>query len=286
MTKTELFKLGGTISKRTAIIVGIVGSIILLACWYFLTLSGNIIPKSILPNPVDVILSYPSLIAHSSLLANMWATIKLNLMSYVYALSLAIPLGFIIGMFPIFNALFSKYIDAIRYTPMGAMTGVFLAIFGLSFTMKANFLAFGIFIFILPAVVNKIQQLQNPSNAEEFVYLQTIKTLGANNWQKFRYVYFPHVMRQVSIDIINLTAISYTYITIIEIVNKELGIGSLIHTMGRQSKTPEVFALLFLIIIIGIVQDRILRWLDQLLFPSKYNKKPLSITSLIMKPNE
>lgn len=274
---SELFKIGGSVSKRTELLVGIIGSAILLLLWYSVTYTGTIIPKSIFPNPVDVLLSYPRLLMENALLINAWATIKLNIMSYVYALILAIPCGFIIGMFPVMNALFSKYIDAIRYTPMGAMTGVFLAIFGLSFTMKANFLAFGIFIYILPAVVNKVQQLQNPSNAEEFVFLQTIKTLGASDWQKFRYVYFPHVMRQVSADIINLTAISYTYITIIEVVNKDLGIGCMIRTMGRQSDTASVFALLFLIIIIGICQDQLLKFFDKLLFPSKYNRKKLGV---------
>jgi hypothetical protein len=51
--------------------------------------------------------------------------------------------------------------------------------------------------------------------------------------------------------------------------------------MSRQSRTAEVYALLFLIIAIGILQDVLLKKLDVVLFPSKYNKP--SIKSKIMK---
>ena len=147
--------------------------------------------------------------------------------------------------------------------------------------LKASFLAFGIIIYILPVVVQRVSELQNPANDKDYVYLQTISTLGATNWQKFRYVYFPYVMQRVSTDVINLTAISYTYIVIAETLNKEGGIGALINIMSRQSRTAEVYALLFLIIAIGILQDVLLKKLDVVLFPSKYNKP--SIKSKIMK---
>lgn len=161
------------------------------------------------------------------------------------------------------------------------MSGIFIAAIGIGFDMKASFLAFGIIIYILPVVVQRVSELQNPANDKDYVYLQTISTLGATNWQKFRYVYFPYVMQRVSTDVINLTAISYTYIVIAETLNKEGGIGALINIMSRQSRTAEVYALLFLIIAIGILQDVLLKKLDVVLFPSKYNKP--SIKSKIMK---
>lgn len=184
-------------------------------------------------------------------------------------------------MFPVTKALFGKYFDAFRYLPIPAVSGIFIAAIGIGFDMKASFLAFGIIIYILPVVVQRVSELQNPANDKDYVYLQTISTLGATNWQKFRYVYFPYVMQRVSTDVINLTAISYTYIVIAETLNKEGGIGALINIMSRQSRTAEVYALLFLIIAIGILQDVLLKKLDVVLFPSKYNKP--SIKSKIMK---
>lgn len=278
----ELFKMGGSISKKNSLIVGTVGLLFLLIIWYLITVNG-LIPTKILPNPLDVIKSYYVLVTELDLVQNVWYSISLNLLGYFYALLIAIPLGFLIGLYPINNALFSKYFDALRFLPLPAASGIFIAIFGLGFTMKADFLAFGILIYILPVVVQRISELQNPANDKDNVYLQTIKTLGASNWQKFKYVYFPYVMEKISDDIRVLTAISWTYIVIVEQLNKEGGVGAMISTLNRQSRTPEVYALLLLIIAIGVLQDICLKELDKLLFPSKHNKPSINFKKLFIK---
>jgi NitT/TauT family transport system permease protein len=277
---TELFKMGGSVGKKTDTTVFFIGLMLLLSFWYMVTYTG-VISNRILPNPVDVVKSYSTMLFEYNLLENAWYSIKLNFLGYFYALVISIPIGFIIGMFPIGKSLFNKIFDAFRFIPLPATTGIFIAIFGLAFNMKANFLAFGIIIYILPVVIQRINELQNPSNDKDFVFLQTIKTLGASNWQKFRYVYFPYVMGKISDDIRVLTAISWTYISIVEILNKDGGIGSLISTLSRQSRTAEVYALIFLIIIIGILQDLLFRWIDKKLFPYKHDKKPFSLKNII-----
>ena len=104
----ELFKMGGTISKKSEIVVGGIGLIFLLIVWYLVTKNG-LIPTKILPNPVDVVKSYGVLITELDLFKNVWYSISLNLLGYFYALLIAIPLGFVIGLYPVTNALFSKY---------------------------------------------------------------------------------------------------------------------------------------------------------------------------------
>ena len=108
----ELFKMGGTITHKQALATGIIGAVVLLLLWYLVT------RPQILPNPVNVLKAYPDLISNSALFTNTWYTIKLNLMGYFYALIIAIPLGLIIGLFPVTKALFGKYFDALRYLPI------------------------------------------------------------------------------------------------------------------------------------------------------------------------
>ena len=278
----ELFKMGGNITKKTDTFVFVIGIIIMFSFWLLVTTSG-IISNRILPNPINVIGSYQGMFVNANLATNVWYSIKLNFLGYFYALIIAVPLGFIIGMFPIGKSLFNRIFDAFRFIPIPACSGIFIAIFGFVFTMKASFLAFGILIYILPKVIQRVNDLQNPSNDKDYVYLQTITTIGATNWQKFRYVYFPYVMNKISDDVRVLTAISWTYITIVEILNKDGGIGSMISTYSRQSKTPEVFALIFLIIIIGIWQDLLFKMIDKLLFPHKHNKKPFNFKNFLTK---
>lgn len=107
----QLFKMGGTITHKQALVTGIIGAIVLLLLWYLVTMSGEIIRPQILPNPINVLKAYPDLISNSALFTNTWYTVKLNLMGYFYALIIAI----IIGLFPVTKALFGKYFDASLY---------------------------------------------------------------------------------------------------------------------------------------------------------------------------
>ncbi|HLF65959.1 MAG TPA: hypothetical protein VI603_19510, partial [Saprospiraceae bacterium] len=68
-----------------------------------------------------------------------------------------------------------------------------------------------------------------------------------------------------------LTAISWTYIIVAEGISSEGGIGSLIWRVGlRQGRVDKVFAMLIIIMVIGVLQDRFLVWLDRQFFPYKY----------------
>jgi NitT/TauT family transport system permease protein len=102
--------------------------------------------------------------------------------------------------------------------------------------------------------------------------LQTVFTLGATNWQTIKTVYLPAVMSKLMDDIRVLTAISWTYIIIAELLNRRGGIGSLIYIKARQGQLEKVFAMLIVIILIGFLQDRIFAYFDRRLFPHKYLK--------------
>lgn len=258
---------GGTLSKKESTVIGVAGAVTLLLTWHLLTLNGGLISPGILPNPVRVVKCVPRLLSEYRLMRNIWYTVSLNLSGYLIAVLVAVPLGFSIGIIPLLNALFRKYFEALRYLPLPTVSGIFISIFGLAFGMKASFLAFGIFIFALPSVIGKVTDLQNPANVKDNVYLQTAKTMGMTNRQTFRYVYFPYVMEKVYDDIRSLVAISYTYVVIAESLNKVGGIGAMISTFTRQSRTPEIYALLFIIVTIGLLQDKIFKALKPVIFP-------------------
>lgn len=309
----SLFKLRGELNKQQSFILGIAGFVILMLIWWALaeyfsdykknvetmthppsmfdttavhinrdslfradsiryanaTDSTKIYP--VLPPPLKVIQSYPSLIKEDKLQNDAKRSIWLNLKGYFWAIFISIPLGFIVGLFPIFRGLFSKPVDAMRYLPLTALTGLFIIWFGIDDVMKVSFLAFGIIVYLLPVVVQRIDQVMD-------VYLKTVFTLGANNWQTIRTVYFPSVLAKLMDDIRVLTAISWTYIIIAELINRQGGLGARIYIQARQGHLEKVFAILIVIVIIGFLQDRLFIYLDRRLFPFKYEKTTDSIS--------
>ncbi|TDQ28494.1 ABC transporter permease [Tenacibaculum caenipelagi] len=220
----------------------------------------------LLPSPIKVIKAFPELNKDDDVIGNTFFSIKLNVLGYLLAILVAIPIGFLLGLVPLFRGLFSRIIDSYRFIPLTAVTGIFIMWLGLGSEMKVFFLAFGIIVYLIPVVVQRIDEVQK-------VYLNTVFTLGASTWQTIKTVYIPYVLSKLIDDIRVLTAISWTYITIVEMLNKGGGIGELIWTAKRQSRIDKAFAILIIIVIIGILQDRLFVMIDKIFFPFKHVNK-------------
>ncbi len=232
-----------------------------------LTVRQDWISNSLLPSPLAVIQSYKELYTKDHLLSNTAFSVYLNLSGYLIAILISLPLGFAIGLFPLFRALFSRSIDALRFVPLTAVTGLFIAWFGIGTAMKVQFLAFGIFVYLLPVIVQRIDDVDS-------VYEQTAYTLGANKWQQIRTVFIPSVISRISDDIRVLVAISWTYIIVAELVNANSGgIGAIAFKSARMSRIDKVFAILLIIVLIGFIQDKLFLLLDRLFLPHKHQTK-------------
>jgi len=275
-----MFDIRGSMTKNQTLITSVVGICVLIGLWYAVasipmsmveTESGEMVrtslhDKGIFPVPSEVLAALPELHFKDGLILNLWYSLKLNFWGYLESIAICIPLGFLIGLFPAFKGMFSKPVDALRFIPLTAVTGVFIAWFGIGQAMKVHFLAFGIIVYLLPVVTQRVLQVAE-------VYQQTAFTLGATKWQMIRKIFLPDVLSKVFDDVRVLVAISWTYIIIAEMQNMEGGIGAMVWKSARQSRIDKVFAILFIIIIVGFLQDLLFKWLDRRLFKHKYATK-------------
>ncbi|MCB1191688.1 MAG: ABC transporter permease subunit [Leptospiraceae bacterium] len=262
MKKSVLFELRGTLSRKISTVIMLIGFVGIIVFWQLITTLTQI-PPSILPSPMMVITSLPELHFENALVRNSIYSIRLNLLGYLEAVAISIPIGFMIGLFPVFRAMMDKYVQAMRFIPLAATTGLFIIWFGIYDNMKVQFLACSIVVYLLPVVVQRIDEVEK-------VYEQTAFTLGASKRQMIFTVYLPAVLSRIIDDIRVLVAISWTYITIAEALNMTGGIGALAYKCARQSRTDKVFAVLAIIILIGFVQDKLFKILDKKIFPFKY----------------
>lgn len=263
----NLFRLKHEVSKPWIITLEISGVLLLLLAWQYIS---NKYGEAILPSPSQVYSATGEMLEGSKemkgqdkLIPNLIYSIKINYWSYLKAAFYAILIGFPIGLMPFFKHLTNRHIDALRFIPLTAVTGLFIAWYGIEDEMRINFLTFGIFVYLLPVVVQRVSDVED-------IYVQTGHTMGCSYWQKIRYIYFPSVSSKVFDDFRVLVAISWTYIIVAEMVNKENGVGALIFTAARQSRLDKVFAILIVIIIVGFLQDKLFKWVDKQLFKHKY----------------
>ena len=256
-------------SATQKLIFGLLGLGLVLLIWIALTAGANPVLKPVvLPSPLSVLYAFPELLRENNLIRNMGFSIGLNLSGYLEAILITIPIGFFIGLVKYSRWGFQWQVDALRYVPLTALTLLFIVWFGIETDMKVHFLAFGIIIYMLPVMVQRIDEVDD-------VYLKTVHTLGATDWQVLKSVFFPSVVSRLSDDIRVLTAISWTYIIVAESINSNQGgLGTLIYAVGqRQVRSDKIFALLIIIMAIGVIQDKIFVRLDKQLFPYKYQAK-------------
>jgi len=265
---SNLFELRAPLSKTQQLYLGTAGILIFLVLWIILTMGESpLVKPGILPHPLRVLGAYGDLYTDNDLIQNTFRSIGLNLAGYATAILISLPIGFAIGLWGIFRGAFQSHIDGIRFVPLTAVTGLFILWFGIGTTMKVSFLAFGIIIYLLPVIVVRIDEVKD-------VYLKTVYTLGATDWQTIRTVYIPSVLSRISDDIRVLTAISWTYIIVAEGIGDQGGLGSLIFRTGqRMGRVDKTFAILILIILFGVFQDKVFAYLDRKFFPHKYQTK-------------
>jgi NitT/TauT family transport system permease protein len=258
------FCIRGKLTVQSQRAIELIGAIVFLGLWQLA--SGTIIPSSILPSPVQVVMAFPELHVKDAIIYNSIYSIKLNTMGLLEAVAFALPLGMLIGLFPLCRALTERYVTAARFLPLTAVVGLFIAWFGIDMNMKVQFLAFAIFIYLLPVVIQKVDGMEE-------VLVQTVRTLGASTYQTVRTIFVPGVISRVFDDIRVLAALSWTYIVVAEMVNAGGGgVGALTYIAARQSRIDKVFAILLVIVLIGFVQDQMLKLIDSIAFPYKYAK--------------
>jgi NitT/TauT family transport system permease protein len=259
----ELFALRGKLPPKTRLVIEFVGLAVILITWWLVVTTG-LVSARMLPSPVSVISSYGELVGQDHLVRNLLFSLMLNVLGYIEAILIALPLGFLIGLQPIPRALFERYITAGRFLPLSAVVGLFILWFGMYTNMKVQFLALGIIVYLLPMVIQRVDEVDQ-------IYHDTVKTLGASKWQAVTSVFIPGAYSKISDDIRVIVAISWTYIIIAEVVNRtQGGIGALCYSVSRAARPDKVFAILAVIILVGIIQDKLFLFLDRITLRHKY----------------
>lgn len=258
----ELFELRGELSRQKKTVIEIVGAIFLILVWKWIT-DVELISPYILPKPGNVLVSFVDLFQKDNLIENIKFSLMLNFAGCLEAILISLPLGFLLGLFPVFKAFSERYLSASRFLPLPAVLGIFIAGFGIYVNMKVQFLAVSIIVYLVPVVAQRVAETPQ-------VYVDMAKTLGATKWQTIRWIFIPDVFSRVWVDIGVLSAISWTYITIAEKVNdNEGGLGALAEISRRQSRIDKVYAVIILIVFIGWAWDKLHTGSDKAMFGFK-----------------
>jgi ABC-type nitrate/sulfonate/bicarbonate transport system permease component len=229
--------------------------------WCLLSYAG-LVPAIILPTPTAVMKAFPVLHFEEALVRSaLWSIYRVTL-GFLLAALVAIPLGILMGTFPQVKAFFAPILDPLRFLPISALVPLTIVWFGIDETQKIVFLFLGTVVYLLPLVVEAIEEVDE-------VYLHTATTLGATRWQLVRHVLIPGSLPAMGEALRVMNGIGWTYVILAEVINAPYGLGALITVAAKRSHVDQIFALVVVILVIGVVSDQTLRLLNKAFFTWK-----------------
>jgi NitT/TauT family transport system permease protein len=244
--------------------LGVTGVGVVILIWWFLTLGATpesrIISPVLVPSPMEVIQSIPTLFSERGLLESTAATLKRVLSGFGLAILIGVPLGILAGSYRLFDALTGPLSIFARNIPVAVLIPLTILWFGIDESQKTMFIFIATAPFVFFDAARAVIDVHDR-------YVETAQTLGASARQVVTKVLIALALPDIFSSLRNLFGLAFGYIMLAELVNAKYGLGYLLMTSQRRGLTEHIFAILILIGLLAYGIDRMLFWFQKGLFP-------------------
>lgn len=254
----RLFHFRAEVPHSIAAFVGGATFVTLLLAWLILT-EGGLIPPHYLPSPLAVGGALVTLFAEQGFATDVGVSIARVWIAFAAAALMAIPLGILMSTLPIVRHTTEPVVDFIRYLPVPALVPLTIIWLGIGELSKITLLWMGTFFQLVLLIADDAKRVPRE-------YIEIGRTLGVKDRGLLRHIILP-AMSPSMVDNLRITlGWCWTYLIIAEIVAASSGIGYVIWAARRFVKTPEVFAGILVIGLIGLATDQAIRALHRRFF--------------------
>lgn len=248
------------IGRRRAFLITFIASGVLLALWWTLTraLPGNV-AQVFLPSPVSVLVHLLYMLR-----TGLWLDIGMSCLRIVAGVIVgfvcAVAIGLAIAVDRRVEAAAEPITSALRYTPITAFIPLLMLRLGIGEAHKVTVLSMGIFVQILPIVVESLRGVERN-------YLDIAHSYGFAEVKLVRNVLLPRILPSLVDSIRVGFAIGWAYVVLVEFWGSESGLGHRLWRGQRFNHPDEVFACVIVVALLGIASDFGVRLLRRVLFP-------------------
>ncbi|HTH59274.1 MAG TPA: ABC transporter permease [Paraburkholderia sp.] len=254
----KAFAFRGSISRRANVLVGLGASFAVLLVWQISSSEGWLDP-TFLPSPVEIAQSLWVMVLEGQIVGNAVVSIGRILAAFALSAAMAIPIGLLMSSYRPVNAALEPIVDFIRYLPTPALVPISIIWFGVGEETKIFLLWLGTFFQLVLLVVDDANRVPNE-------YIEIARTLGARPFQILADVAWRAMLPNL-VDNLRITlGWCWTYLIIAEIVASDSGLGFVIWNARRYMQTDRVMAGVFVIGLIGLVSDQLIRALHRRVF--------------------
>jgi NitT/TauT family transport system permease protein len=229
----------------------------LIAAWWAAVAIVKV-PAFLLPPPENVLPriweSRQSLTNHSLV------TIQEIVMGFGLSVVTAIPIGLLIALSLTAKRMLYPLLVFIQLVPKIAVAPLFVVWLGFGLTSKVMLTLLLTFFPLLLASIAGFQILD-----QRLLFLT--RSMGATTWQTFRYLRFPAALPVIFGGLKTSATIAATAAIVAEFVGSNKGLGYILLQATANLDTTLVFAVLFLLTIIGLALNTIVEVVEYIITP-------------------
>lgn len=247
----NLFQINGAVSRYVK--YGLYGAYVFLAIVAWHTLPGNVLKS--FPQIAE---SFKVLWFKKGFAHDIGQSMFLNAVAMLSTTVSVLVVGYL-STLPVMRP-FSFAISKGRFLGMMGLNAIFIELFGLGFSLKVSLLMFGIGVFYMTSMYTIITEIPQ----SHFDYARTLKLSKVQTmWQ----VVIRGTADQMLESLRQNAAIGWMMITAVEGIVKSGGIGDILYNSYKHFDRGEVLAIIGVILVIGIIQDYLLKKLQETVTP-------------------
>jgi ABC-type nitrate/sulfonate/bicarbonate transport system permease component len=228
-----------------------------LAVWQVVFLAG-IVPEKYFPSIFRVLQAFWEMLVAGDLLEGELKTFSRALVGLAGASLIGIVAAVVSDLSPAFGRGFRYVSDVLQPVPPAAFVPMAVFTLGLGPKLYAFVI---VLVTVWPPYLNGVAALSSVSR----VQLDTGRTLGCGKWDLLWHIKMPAALPEIFAGIRYAATVSLIAVIVSEMLAGRDGIGFMIFKKAFALRSADVFALMFVVAINGVLLNRIVNMARQLL---------------------
>lgn len=233
--------------------VGITAAAIVV--WHTVVAVGWI-HQVVVPYPLDVATSLIELLQRGSTWQHMQVTLVEAIVGFILGSAIGFLLGAVLGTSEFFRRLFFPYIVGFQGLPRIVLAPLFLTILGFGMASK---IAMAVALAFFPVLINTMVGLLSVDTQQA----RLMRSYNASGYQTFKMLTLPTALPFIFAGL--KTSLTFALIGAIvgEFVGAREGLGYLLDVFAFRLQVPEVWAIIFILAVLGVVLYAAIEALDR-----------------------
>ena len=229
--------------------------LLLLILWEAAPRMGLVDP-TFFPPFSKVAESWWGLVISGDLYAHFQASILRSLFGFGLAILVAIPMGLIVGWYPLASELLNPVLEVFRNTAALALLPVFILLLGIGETSKVSIVFFAC---TFPILLNTINAVRNVDP----LLIKAAKSMALHSYKLFYKVILPASIPTIFTGIRMAGSSSILVLIAAEMVGAKEGLGYLINYSQQNFQIPQMYAGIITISLLGVAINYLLISLER-----------------------